>query len=53
MAGNIDVFYGPVYDQQGNLKIAEGESLPDKKLLEQLDWYVEGVNIYEADVATP
>ena len=43
--GEKDVFYGPIYDQQGNLRVAEGENLSDKALFDQLDWYVEGVRL--------
>ncbi len=43
--GEKDVFYGPIYDQQGNLRAAEGENLSDKVLFDQLDWYVEGVRL--------
>ena len=43
--GERDVFYGPVYDQAGNLRVEEGESLPDATLFETLDWYVEGVRL--------
>ena len=41
--GEYDVFYGPVMDADGSLRVAEGESLPDKTLFDDLDWYVEGV----------
>ena len=41
--GEYDVFYGPVMDASGSLRVAEGESLSDKTLFDDLDWYVEGV----------
>ena len=43
--GITDVFYGPVYDSEGNLRIAEGESMSDIAMLNSFDWYVEGVVI--------
>ena len=41
--GTWDVFYGPIYDQQGRLRIPAGENISDKELLESFDWFVEGV----------
>ncbi|MBR3598731.1 MAG: BMP family ABC transporter substrate-binding protein [Lachnospiraceae bacterium] len=46
-AGTYDVFYGPVVDIDGNLRILEGENMPDELMLNAFDWYVEGVKIYE------
>ncbi len=37
-----DVFYGPVKDQSGAVKVADGEKLTDADLL-SMDWFVEGV----------
>ena len=45
--GTFDVFYGPVYDNEGNLRIAEGESMTDNAMLSDFDWYVEGVYVDE------
>lgn len=45
--GVFDVFYGPVYDNEGNLRINEGESMTDESMLNSFDWYVEGVMIDE------
>ena len=45
--GTFDVFYGPVVDTDGNLRIGEGENMPDNAMLNAFDWYVEGVSIYE------
>ena len=40
--GTLVVFTGPIVDQDGNVKIAEGEVLtPD--LMGSVDWFVEGV----------
>jgi basic membrane lipoprotein Med (substrate-binding protein (PBP1-ABC) superfamily) len=41
-AGNIVVFKGPIKDQAGNVKVAEGAVLTDK-LMGSVDWFVEGV----------
>ena len=38
-----DVFYGPVYDQEGKLRIQRGENISDTELLSHFDWFVEGV----------
>ena len=42
-SGTFDVFYGPVYDNNGQLRIEEGESITDNVMLNEFDWYVEGV----------
>lgn len=42
-----EMFSGEIYDTQGNLCCGENEAVSDKVLLEQLDWYVEGVELYE------
>lgn len=44
-SGVFDVFYGPVYDNTGKLRIAQGESMTDNAMLNEFDWYVEGVVI--------
>lgn len=41
-SGDWDVFTGPIYDQDGNLKIKEGETMSDKDML-NFDWFVKGV----------
>lgn len=46
-SGTYDVFYGPIYDNEGKLRIAEKESLTDNAMLNEFDWYVEGVVIDE------
>ncbi len=43
--GTYDVFYGPVYDNEGNLRVAEGESMTDNAMLNEFNWYAEGVVI--------
>jgi basic membrane protein A and related proteins len=40
-AGN-DVFCGPIFDQAGELRIAEGECLTDGEML-SITWFVQGV----------
>lgn len=42
-SGIFDVFYGPIEDNQGNLRVAQGESMSDYVMLNELDWYVKGV----------
>ena len=45
--GAFDVFYGPISDNQGVVRIEEGENMSDEALLNDFDWYVEGVVINE------
>jgi len=40
--GTIVVFQGPIVDQDGNVKVAEGEVLTDD-LMSSVDWFVEGI----------
>ena len=42
-SGEVHSFQGPIYDQQGNLIVAEGEVLTDEDLL-QMDYYVDGIS---------
>ncbi|MCL7455448.1 MAG: BMP family ABC transporter substrate-binding protein, partial [Anaerolineae bacterium] len=42
LSGEFDVFEGPIYDNQGELRVAEGETMPDEDKL-SFDWLVEGV----------
>ncbi len=42
---SYDVFYGPVADNEGRIRIGEGESMSDDNMLNYFDWYVEGVDI--------
>lgn len=41
--GSLDVFAGPIKDQTGAVKIAEGATMTDKEQSE-CKWFVEGVN---------
>ena len=42
-----DVFSGVIYDNKGVLRCKENQSIRDEVILEQFDWYVEGVSFYE------
>lgn len=42
-----DVFNGVIYDNEGNLRCNENETLSDEMLFERFDWFVEGVVVYE------
>ena len=44
LEGDWDVFYGPIYSQDGELRIKEGEMMSDRQLLESFDWFVKGVD---------
>ena len=43
LEGRWDVFYGPIYSQDGQLMVKEGENLSDKYLIRDIDWLVKGV----------
>lgn len=45
--GFFDVFYGPIVDSKGVVRIREGENMSDVTMLNNFDWYVEGVVIHE------
>lgn len=42
-----DVFSGVIYDTEGKMRCNEKETIIDEILLEQMDWYVKGVEFYE------
>ncbi len=42
IAGTVLPFGGPIKDQKGVIKIADGKTMPDDELL-KMNWYVEGV----------
>lgn len=46
-SGTFDVFYGPVRDQDGVIRIHKGESMTDEAMLNEFNWYVEGVVLNE------
>ena len=41
--GTFEIFAGPIYDNQGNLVIAEGETVPWDERTLCCDWLIEGV----------
>ena len=41
------MFSGVIYDTDGRLRCEEKETISDEVILEQFDWFVEGVRIYE------
>lgn len=43
LSGTFDVFYGPVTDTDGVVRVREMESMTDDEMLNAFDWYVEGV----------
>lgn len=40
---NCDVFYGPVRDNKGRLRVPAGQNLSDEAMTARLDWFVEGI----------
>lgn len=42
LGGKFEVFAGPIKDQKGAVKVAEGQKIADEDLL-KFDWFVEGV----------
>ena len=42
VSGKYQVFTGPVKDQEGKVRVADGQVAPDDMLL-SMDWFVEGV----------
>ena len=42
-----DVFSGVIYDNKGNLRCKENQTISDEVLLEGFDWYAEGVEFYD------
>ena len=45
--GTFDVFYGPITDTEGNLRVGDKECMTDEEMLNAFDWYVEGVVLDE------
>lgn len=43
LSGTFDVFYGPITDADGNVRVREMECMTDAEMLNAFDWYVEGV----------
>lgn len=44
-----DVFSGEIYDNTGVLRCHENERIGDDELFNSIDWYVEGVEIYDEE----
>lgn len=44
-----EVFSGEIYDNKGNIRCSTNEVIHDEILLNQMDWLVEGVDVYEND----
>lgn len=42
-----DVFSGMIYDNTGVMRCGENERISDDELFDHIDWYVEGVSVYE------
>jgi basic membrane protein A and related proteins len=42
--GTFDVFEGPIYDNEGNLVVAEGETIPVGERTACCDWLIDGVD---------
>ena len=45
--GSFDVFYGPIEDDAGTIRINEGESMSDSDMLNNFNWFVKGVTVDE------
>lgn len=41
--GSFDVFYGPIRDNTGKIRVKEGQSMTDDAMLNDFFWFVEGV----------
>ena len=41
--GSLHPFTGPIYDQAGELRVAEGE-VADDFMMATMDWYVQGID---------
>ena len=46
-SGRYDVFYGPIWDNTGVLRVESNTCMSDEAMLNRFDWYVDGVTIYE------
>jgi basic membrane lipoprotein Med (substrate-binding protein (PBP1-ABC) superfamily) len=44
ISGAIQVFQGPIYDNQGTLRVPDGQVLSEDDLLTNDDWVVDGVS---------
>lgn len=46
-SGMFDVFYGPIEDNKGEVRVLAGESMTDEDMLNNFNWYVKGVVVDE------
>ncbi len=46
-SGTFDVFYGPIEDNTGKIRVPEKESMSDYSMLNEFNWYVKGVVLNE------
>ncbi len=46
--GTFHPFKGPIYDQNSIIKIEE-DMVPDPDSILKMDWYVEGVEVFEEE----
>ena len=49
MSGTFDVFYGPIVDNEGTVRVKNGQSMTDDHMLNDFFWYVEGVVVDEIE----
>ena len=47
MRSGFPVFSGNLYDTEGKPRCIEGESISDDRLINEMDWFVRGVEFYE------
>lgn len=47
MRSGFPVFSGNLYDTEGKQRCIEGESISDDRLINEMDWFVRGVEFYE------
>ncbi len=48
LASGMNVFSGVIFDNEGVQHCDDGESISDDSLLNKMDWFVDGVMIYES-----
>ena len=44
LSGEFGIFDGPIYDNQGNLQVAEGQTLTAEEIL-NITWFVDGITV--------
>lgn len=44
LSGEFGIFEGPIYDNQGNLMVEEGQTLTAEEIL-NITWFVEGITV--------